>query len=289
MHRSLGVLLAAAITVAALGGTSAASAATGPDGTTALAQAATEARQSASVALGGLALPTGSTAQLHAAASKSSVQSIHESIRAKAGTKRYDIRVDSVGPKTHPTRITLAVGAKSVKVAVRRLVHISVRRHGAKTVTLAATTTFRRFVVMSTDLLADPLKGKQKRFATRASLVATLAHGLAIGGGEVTREYGAVLRFAQMAVDLGATLLQAMEYTAEHPDAKDLSAVPTTHTTTGSGGYAGSVTISGTPTTFTASAVNTTDDSTLTETFDQHSLTMSYTVHGTTTTTTVTF
>lgn len=282
------MLIAAAITVSTIGGASAANAATPADATAALSQAAAEAHRTASAALGGLALPTGTAAQLRTAATaKVHVESLHSSLPVKVAKHRYDIRFASVGTTASPTRITLYAGTHPVQVAVRRLVRISVYRHGAKTATLATTTTFRRFVVMLTDLESGPLMAEQKRFATRASLVAALSHGLAIGGGEVTREYGALLRLAQMSLDLSTSLVAAIQYSAKHPTATDFSGVVTTHTTRGSGAYAGSVVVSGTPTSFSGTATNTTDDSSIAETFDEHSITITYTVHGTSTTVTV--
>jgi hypothetical protein len=259
------MLIAAAITVSTIGGASAANAATPADATAALSQAAAEAHRTASAALGGLALPTGTAAQLRTAATaKVHVESLHSSLPVKVAKHRYDIRFASVGTSASPTRI-----------------------HGAKTATLATTTTFRRFVVMLTDLESGPLMAEQKRFATRASLVAALSHGLAIGGGEVTREYGALLRLAQMSLDLSTSLVAAIQYSAKHPTATDFSGVVTTHTTRGSGAYAGSVVVSGTPTSFSGTATNTTDDSSIAETFDEHSITITYTVPGTSTTVTV--
>lgn len=281
VHRPLGMLLAAAITVATIGGASAANAAPPADPSAALTKAAAGAHANASAALGGIALPSGTAAHLRtAAAAKSHVLSVDETIPVKVATKRYDLSFTSVGPKTDPTRIRLYSGPHSVQIAVRRLVRIIVHPHGAKAVTLETTTTFRRFVVMLTGLQSNPLLGKQKHFATRSDLVAALAHGLAIDSREVTVEYGAVMRLAQMSLDLSTTLLAGMQYRSQHPSAPDLSAVPTTHTTRGSGAYSGAVTLTGTTDTFSVTATNTTDDSSLTEAFGKTAVTITYTVHG---------
>jgi hypothetical protein len=288
VHRPLGMLLAATIAFATIGGASAAQAApaSGPD---ALSGAAATTARSASAALGGIPLPVGTGAHLRAAAAKPYVATVDETIHVKVAKKRYDIRFTSVGPKSDATRIRLYLGTHPAQIAVRRLVRITVHPHGAKATTLATTTTFRRFVVMLTGLQTEPLMGGQKHFASRASLVAALTHGLAIGSHEVTREYGAVLRLAQMSLDLTETLMTGFQYRDDHGPDADLSAVATTHTTAGSGGYAGAVTLAGTADTFTVAATNTTDDSSLTETFDEHSITTTYTVHGTTKTSTVRF
>ncbi|WP_345479777.1 hypothetical protein [Amnibacterium soli] len=282
------MLLAAAIAFATLGGASAAQAApaAGPD---ALAGAAVAASRTASATLGGIPLPVGAAAHLRVAAAKSAVLPVDETIHVKVAKKRYDIRFTSVGPKTDPTRIRLYAGTHPVQLSVRRLVRIVVHPHGSKATTLATTTTFRRFVVMLTDLQSTPITGEQKRFASRASLVAALSHGLAIGSRELTREYGAVLRLAQMSIDIAQTLAAGLQYRGEHGADADLSGVATTHTTAGSGGYTGSVTLAGTADAFTVAATNTTDESVLSETFGEHSISTAYTVHGKTITSTVTF
>jgi hypothetical protein len=282
------MLLAATIAVATIGGASAAQAApaAGPD---ALGGAAAAASRTASAALGGIPLPVGAASHLRAAAAKTAVLPVDETIPVKVAKKRYDIRFTSVGPKTDPTRIRLYLGTHPLQVSVRRLVRIVVHPHGSKATTLATTTTFRRFVVMLTDLQTAPLMGEQKRFVSRASLVAALSHGLAIGSREVTREYGAVLRLAQMSLDLGQTVMAGADYAERHGVDADFSAVRTVHTVAGSGGYAGSVALTGTVEAFTVSATNTTDDSALSETLGADSLTVSYTVHGKTTTSTVRF
>jgi hypothetical protein len=282
------MLLAATIALSTIGGASAAQAAPAA-GHADLSGAAVAASRTASTVLGGIALPTGAGSHLRAAAAKSPVLPVDETIHVKVAKKRYDIRFTSVGPKSDPTRIRLYFGTQPAQITVRRLVRIVVHPHGSKSITLATTTTFRRFVVMLTDLETSPLMGGQKHFASRASLVAALSHGLAIGSREVTREYGAVLRLAQMSLDLSNTLMSGFQYRDEHGVDADLSAVATTHTTAGSGGYAGAVTLAGTADAFTVSATNTTDDSALTETFDEHSISTTYTVHGKTTTSTVRF
>lgn len=280
MHRPLRVAVAAALTLATFAGATAATAATPTTDPKQLAHAAAEARSNASAALGGITIPGGTTGRVQAAAAASKVQSIDETIRVKVKKKRYDLHVVSVGSKADPTRITLFAGTQRLQLPVRRLVRVTVVRHGHHQPLLATTTTFRRFVVMVTGLQSNPLAFDTTHFATRSDFVAALAHGLAIDSKEVVREYGAVMRFAQMSLDLSMTLVQAVQYLGENPTATDLSAVPTVHTTAGSGGYAGTVTLSGTPTSLSVSASNTTDGSTLTEAISQSSLTITYTVGG---------
>jgi len=269
VHRPLRVVIAAALTLATFGGATAASAATPTADPKQLAHAAAEARSNASAALGGIALPGATTGRVQAAAAASKVQSIDETIRVKVKAKRYDLHVVSVGSKADPTRITLFVGTQRVQVPVRRLVRVTVIRHGHHQPLLATTTTFRRFVVMATGLQSNPLAFDTTRFATRSDFVAALAHGLAIDSKEVVREYGAVLRFAQMSLDIAASLLEALQQAGSDPTSVDLSTVKTVQTTAGTGGYQGSVTLAGTLQAFTATATNDTDSSVLTETVSQ--------------------
>lgn len=285
MHRPLRAAVAAALTLATFGGATAASAATPDPAPKQLAQAAAAARSTASAALGGVAIPAGTAAHRFAAASATGVESIDETLRVKVDTKRYDLHVVSVGSKAHPTRITLYVGEQPVQLAVRRTVRVTVVRHGHHQPLLATTTTFRRSVVMLAGLQSNPLAFDTARFRTRSAFVAALTHGLAIDSRTVVREYGAVLRFAQMSLDLSGTLVAAVEYLGSDPSAPDLSSVRTVHTTAGSGGYAGAVTVSGTPDALAVSAANTTDGSTLTMQLGRQSLTLTYTIGGRTWTT----
>lgn len=278
MLRPLGVLTAAAITVAVVGGASAADAATRP--APSLPQAAAADRANASTALAGIAVPAPSTGVRADAAHGTPVESVHLTIPVKVRDVRYDVRADSTKEKTDPTRITLYVASQPEQIVVRRFVRLTVTRHGRTTPLLASTTSFRRFVVMLQGLEANPLTGSLTRYQTRAEMVAALTHGLAISGAEVTREYGAVLRYAQMSIDLGVTLLQAAEYLAEHPEATDFTGVPTVQTTAGSGGYTGTVALTGSPTAFTLSATNSTDGSSLTETVGPDAFSITYTVGG---------
>ena len=289
MSRPLRVLIAAALTVATFAGASAANASTAPGTPATLSHAAAEARTNASSALGGIVLPVTSTSRLRAASASAAhgVQSIDETLRVNVKDRKYDVHVVSVGTTADPTRIQLFLGSAGVRVSVRSLVRITVIRHGYKHSLLEVTTTFRRFVVMIPGLVGNPLTGTRAHFATRSDLVAAFGHGLALTGPQVIHEYGAILRFAQMALDLSATLLQAAEYAVQHPTATAFGTVATVQTTRGSGGYTGAVTLTGTPAAFTVTATNTTDGSSLTESFSAQSFTITYTVGGRTFTRTV--
>ena len=295
LRRPIGVLIAAAIAVSTFAGASAANAAPASGSPTSLTRAAAEARAEASAALAGLALPTVSAAHMRAAvALPTSATSIplDTTIPVKVAAKRYDIRVRSTGAKSDRTTITLFLGTQREQVSVRRLVRFTVTRHGYKHPLLQTTTTFKRFVTMLSGLESTPLVGKSIHFTTRSAFVAAISHGLSIDSAEVTKEYGSLLRFVQMALDLSATLLQAVEYAEANPTATDFSAVPVVQTTAGSGAYAGTVTLSGTivsgaPTTFAVSVTNTTDASALAVSYDAKAITVTYTLDGRTTTQTV--
>lgn len=290
MHRRpLSALIAAALTVATIASGSAANAAT-PSGTAPLTRAAAEARADASAALAGLRIPAATAGISAASASGAKLEVPLDSVvPIKVATKRYDIHIRSTGAKSDRTTIRLYLGTHEERVSIRRLVRVTVTRHGYTHPLLATTTTFRRFVVMLTGLQSSPLGFKAPHFATRSAFIAALTHGLAIDSREVTREYGALLRFAQMSLDLSASLLQAAQYLNQHPAVTDLSAAPTVQTTAGSGGYAGSVTLTGTLQAFTASVVNTTDTTSLTESVDAKAFTMTYTVGGRTYTESISF
>jgi hypothetical protein len=290
MHRRrLGALTAAAIALSTFAGVPAANAATAPARPTSLARAAAGAHADASAALAGLALPAASPSTMRAAAagSKPVVLPLDTTIPVKVASWRYDIHVKSAGAKSDRTRIRLFFGTRSEQVSVGRLVRVTVLRHGHHYPLLQTTTTFKRFVVMLTGLESNPLRLTSVHFTTRSDFVAALAHGLAIDSHEVTREYGALLRFVQMALDLSATLLQAAEYAAQNPTAADFAGVTSVQTTAGSGGYTGVVTLSGSWKDFTVAVVNTTDTSNLTETFDSQAITITYTLDGKTYTQTV--
>jgi hypothetical protein len=282
VHRLLSAAVAAAVVVTGFAGATAAQAAS--PSPTGAARAAAEARADASAALGGIALPEPGP-RFHAAAA-AKVQSVHQTVAVRVAAKRYDVRAESTGPAAHPTRITLHLGPVEQQVQVRRLVRITVTRHGAHTPLLATTTTYRRYVVLQADLVANPLAASRTHFPTRTAFLAALTHGLALHSTELTREYGAVLRLAQMALDISATLLGAVAEIAADP-AADLSAVPTVQTTTGSGGYTGTVVLTGTAAALTVTATNTTDASVLTETVAGEAVTLTYTAHGSTVTRTV--
>lgn len=294
LRRPIGVLIAAAIAVSTVAGASAADAATPSASPTSLARAAAEASAEASAALAGLALPAVPVARVHAAAvlPTSVALPLDSTIPVKVAAKRYDIHVRSTGATSDRTTITLYLGAQKEQVSVRRLVRVTVVRHGYKHPLLATTTTFKRFVVMLEGLQSTPLLGKSIHFTTRSAFVAAIAHGLAADSADVNKEYGSLLRFVQMALDLSATLVQAIEYAGQDPTATDFSAVPTVQTTKGSGAYAGTVTLSGTivsglPTAFAVTVTNTTDASGLAVSFDAKAITVTYTVGGKTTTQTV--
>jgi hypothetical protein len=292
LRRPIGALVAAAIAVSAFAGASAAQAAPASTDPASLTRAATEARAEASAALAGLQLPNVSTARMRHADALSApapVLPLDSVIPVKVAAKHYDIHVRSTGAKSDRATITLYAGAQKEQVSVRRLVRVTVIRHGYKHPLLETTTTFKRFVVMLEGLQSTPLIGKSIHFTTRSGFVAAISHGLAADGAEVNRQYGSLVRFVQMALDMSATLMQAVDYAEKHPTATDFSAVPAVHTTLGSGAYAGTVTLAGTiasgvPTAFQVAVTNTTDASALSVSFDAHGFTFSATVDGKTTT-----
>ena len=282
MPRPMRVLIAAAITVSTFAGASAANAATVPSDPASLTHAATDARTAAGAALGGISIPSASAARLRAASAstKPLVLPLNATMTVKVHAKRYDLHVVSAGSKSDLTHIRLFLAGQSADISVRRLVRLTVTRHGYKHPLMETTTTFRRFVVMETGLESNPLLATRTHFATRSDFLAALTHGLAISSAEVTKEYGAQLRFAQMSLDLASTLLAAAEYAISDPTATDFSAVPTVQTTAGSGGYAGTVTLTGSLTDFSVTATNTTDGSSLTEAASAQSISITYTVGG---------
>jgi hypothetical protein len=284
-RRPLAALVAAAITVSTFAGATAANAAPASGSPASLTGAAAQARADASAALAGLVLPSASRVRAAAASTNSFSLPLDTTVPVKVAAKHYDIHVVSTGAKTDRTTITLFLGGRSAQVSVRRLVRVTVLRHGYKHPLMQTTTTFKRFVVMLTGLESNPLKLTSVHFSTRSDFVAALSHGLAIDSHEVNREYGALLRFVQMALDLSSTLLQAVDYAEKNPAATDFSGATTVQTTAGSGAYAGTVTlsgaiVSGVPQSFSVSVTNTTDASALTESFDAKAITMTYTVGG---------
>lgn len=295
LRRPIGVLLAAAIAVSTFAGASAADAAPASADPTSLAHAAAEARAEASHALAGLALPSVAASHMrHAVALPGRTPTIplDSTIPVKVASKRYDIHVRTTGAKSDRTTITLYLGAQKEQVSVGRLVRVTVTRHGYTHPLLATTTTFTRFVVMLDGLQSTPLVGKDIRFTTRSGFVAAISHGLAADSAEVRKQYGELLRFVQMALDMSATLVNAIQYAAANPKATDFTAVPTVQTTRGSGAYTGTVTLTGTiasgvPTAFAVAVTNTTDASALAVSFDREGITTTATVDGKTTTQTV--
>lgn len=285
MHRRpTSALIAAAIALSTVAGASAATAAPASGTPEPLSAAAAAARADASSALAGLALPTASS-RMRAAASGSTVLPLDSTIRVKVAAKKYDIDVVSTGAKSDRTSIRLYLAGRSEQVSVRRLVRVTVVRHGYQHPLLQTTTTFKRFVVMLTGLESNPLMGTSVHFATRSAFVAALSHGLAISSRDVTKEYGSLLRFVQMALDLSSTLVRAAEYAEANPTATDLSAVHTVQTTKGSGAYTGTVTLTGTivdgtPQRFSVAVTDTTDATAISETFDDTAITITCTVGG---------